>query len=319
MFNVPRWLVVLSLLAALLAAALGSRDPPALVHTAGCILITGASTGIGRAAAEALAREAPTLTILAGVRRASDADSVRGVGLPNLFPVELDVTDATSVARALAAAGARGPLVGLVNNAGLARGPTVLEFHELDGDARALFDVNVFGALRITQAALPQLRASRGRVVFVSSIFGALAPPMGGVYSASKFALEALADTLRREAGPLGVSVSVVRPGAVSTPIFASLANSTIGAAARARSPAAVAYAHLHTPADVAVEAVVERLAATTAVTDAAIVHALRAARPRTRYTVANMAGVPAVALEAMAGLLPDRWLDFVMAQKVPA
>jgi NAD(P)-dependent dehydrogenase (short-subunit alcohol dehydrogenase family) len=122
-------------------------------------------------------------------------------------------------------------LSGRIETASPARtaAPTAVEFHEVE-DARALFDVNVFGALRLTQAALPLLRASRGRVVLISSVFGAFSPPMGGVYAASKRALEALGDALRIEARPLGVAVSIVQPGAVTTPIFATLKNASIAA-----------------------------------------------------------------------------------------
>lgn len=317
----PRRLARFALLAALVAAAAAAiaalrAGPTFTVHDSGAVVISGASTGIGFSAAVALARAAPGLTVYAGVRRAADAARVRAEALRNLKPLELDVADEGSIVRALAAVEAAGaPLVGVVNNAGLARGPTAVEFHA-PGDARALFDVNFFGALRLTQLALPALRASRGRVVFVSSIFGALAPPMGGIYSASKFALEAAADALRREVAPLGVAVVIVRPGAVATPIFASLTNASLAAAVRAASPAARAYPHLHTPADLANEVKIEALAAPVAVTDAAILAALRAPRPAARFTVANIVGVPATALEWAARVLPDAALDFVLAQK---
>ncbi len=294
-----------------------SLDPLFLVHTQGLVVISGASTGIGRSAAEALARDFPGLTVLAGVRREADAASILATGLVNLRPITLDVADSRSVSLALSQIEAMNmAVVGLVNNAGVARGPTTLEYHEVDGDARSVFEVNVLGALRLTQALLPLLRASKGRVVFISSIFGALAPPMGGVYSASKFALEALADSLRREAGSMGLSVSVVRPGAVSTPIFASLSNSSIAAAVRKKTLAARTYPHLHLPADIANEVRIEALAASTDVTDEAIVHAITNPRPRTRYTVANICGVPSVVLQTLAYILPDRWLDAVLAMK---
>jgi NAD(P)-dependent dehydrogenase (short-subunit alcohol dehydrogenase family) len=294
-----------------------SLDPIVTIPTTGIILITGASTGIGRAAAEALARRAPHLTIFAGVRRKVDAVSIKAVGEPNLRPIFLDVSDQVSVARAVTQLSALGlPIVGLVNNAGVARGPTVVEFHEIEVDARSVFEVNVLGALRVTQALLPALRQAHGRVVFVSSIFGALAPPMGGIYSASKFALEALADSLRREVGPLGVSISVVRPGAVLTPIFATLTNASIAAAVRDSTPAARTYPHLHLPADLANEVRIEALAASTQVTDEAIVDALLSRRPKTRYTVANICGVPSIVLQTLAALLPDRMLDYVLSMK---
>lgn len=303
----------------LLSVFLGylSLDPQFIVHREGLVVITGASTGIGRSAAEALATQYPGLTVLAGVRREADAASIRASGLANLRPITLDVASGDSVSLAVNEIEAMNmAVVGLVNNAGVARGPTTLEFHEVDGDARSVFEVNVLGALRITQALMPMLRRSKGRVVFISSIFGALAPPMGGVYSASKFALEALADSLRREAGSMGLSVSVIRPGAVLTPIFSSLANSSIAAAVKASTLAARTYPHLHLPADIANEVRIEALAASTEVTDQAIVHALTNPRPRTRYTVANICGVPSFVLQTLAYILPDRWLDAVLAMK---
>lgn len=285
------WLSLVVALAA--AAAARFSDPLVPVHATGVVVVTGASTGIGAAAALHAARTHPGWVVFAGVRRAADAAATRALGVPNLQPLTLDVSDPASVeaaARVVDAAcdggGGRAPLplIGVVLNAGVARGPTTVEHHE-PRDAAAVFDVNVLGALRVLQRALPRLRAAQGRVVFVSSVFGALAPPMGGVYSASKFALEALADALRRETRGLAapLSVSVVQPGAVKTPIFDTLRNASIAAAAAAGSPAALAYPHLHTPADLANELRIEALADSDAVTTAAIDHALAAPRPQTR------------------------------------
>jgi len=320
---------LLALLASL-ALALLLLDPLQPVLARGAVIVSGASTGIGRDAAENLARRHAGLVVFAGVRRVEDAEAVRAVGLPNLLPVDLDVRSAASVAAAVATASATGlPLAAVVCNAGLARGPTAVEFHEVE-DARALFDVNVFGALRLTQAALPLLRASRGRVVLVSSVFGAFSPPMGGVYAASKRALEALGDALRIEARPLGVAVSIVQPGAVTTPIFATLKNASIAAslAAASAAPAAsagpahgssaavAAYPHLYTAQDAANEALLEQRADDTRCTSAAIEHAVTSARPRTRYLVANILGAPAWLLAGLVRALPDRLSDALLSQK---
>jgi NAD(P)-dependent dehydrogenase (short-subunit alcohol dehydrogenase family) len=296
-------------------------NPRYTVHERGAILITGAAKGIGRHAAEALARElGPNFLILAGVRSARDVAELRALGLPTLEAVTLDVSTEAGVNAGMREVDAAlkkhdVPLTGVVNNAGQARGPTTVEFHDA-ADAEALFAVNFFGSLRVTQAALPLLRASRGRVVFITSIFGALAPPQGGIYAASKFAMEALADSLRREVAPFGVSVSVVRPGAVATPIFATLRDASISAAVAAGSPAAKVYPHLHTAADVRNEELLERLAAGPASTTAVIMDALRAERPRTRYLCANLLGVPVRVFAALAALLPDRALDVVLGLK---
>ena len=305
-----------ALAAALLLGALLPADPLQPVHASGVVIVSGASTGIGRDAAVWLARRHAGLVVLAGVRRREDAESVRGEGLANLKPVELDVTRASSVSAALRAAEQEGlPLVAVVNNAGVARGPTPVELHELE-DARALFDVNFFGALQLTQAALPMLRAARGRVVMISSVFGAFTPPQGGVYSASKRALEGVADALRLELRGLGVAVSIVSPGAVTTPIFATLRGASIAAARAAGAAGSAAvrlYGHLYTAEDAANEQRMEALADSTRCTSEAIEHAVTAPRPRARYLVANIVGAPAWLLALVVRALPDRLADALL------
>jgi NAD(P)-dependent dehydrogenase (short-subunit alcohol dehydrogenase family) len=178
----------------------------------GAVVVTGASTGIGEATARHL-RELG-FEIFAGVRKQEDADRVQAAGLN---PVMLDVTDGASIQRARAQVEG-GRLAGLVNNAGIAvSGP--LEFIPVD-EFRHQLEVNVVGQVAVTQAFLPALRASRGRVVNISSIGGRVALPLLGPYAASKFALEAVSDSLRRELRPFGVKVVVVEPGGIKTPIW---------------------------------------------------------------------------------------------------
>jgi len=182
----------------------------------GGVLVTGASTGIGREAARLLL--AHGYEVFGTVRRTSDAESLRSDGIT---PVLMDVTDGASIAAARqtvrAALGQR-PLVAVVNNAGVpAAGP--LEFLPLDQLRHAL-EVNVVGVVAVTQAFLPELRRSSGRIVNVSSVSGRIAMPFGGPYSASKFALEAISDSLRRELLASGVKVIVIEPGSVRTPIW---------------------------------------------------------------------------------------------------
>lgn len=182
----------------------------------GGVVVTGASTGIGRETARRLA--AHGFPVFGTVRRAEDADALRAEGVT---PVLADVTDGAAIAAAagtVRAALAERPLVGLVNNAGVpAAGP--LEFLPLE-QLRYALEVNVIGVLAVTQAFLPDLRRSRGRIVNISSISGRIAMPFGGPYSASKFALEAISDSLRRELLPSGVKVVVIEPGSVRTPIW---------------------------------------------------------------------------------------------------
>ena len=182
----------------------------------GAVVVTGASTGIGAAAAELFAREG--FVTFAGVR--NDADAARVAKLhPNIRPVLLDVTDRAAIDAAAEKVAARGlPLRGVVNNAGIAvAGP--LELLPID-ELRRQFEVNVFGALAVSQAFLPQLRASKGRLIFVGSISGRFAVPFIAPYSASKFALRAFVDALRVELKPAGVAVALLEPGSVQTPIW---------------------------------------------------------------------------------------------------
>ena len=180
------------------------------------VVVTGCSTGIGLATCTLLARRG--YRVVAGVRSDADADRLRAVAPDHIEPVHLDVTsddDIQSLADLLA--DGRG-VAALVNNAGIAvPGPVELL---LTDDWRRQFEVNVFGTVAVTRALLPRLLESRGRIVNVSSISGFVAPPMLAPYTASKHAVEAFSDALRRELSSTGVRVVVVQPGDVVTPIW---------------------------------------------------------------------------------------------------
>jgi len=182
------------------------------------IFLTGASTGIGRATALRLASRG--IVVYAGVRSEADADGLRAEGGERIRPLLVEVTDPHSIDHARAViAGARDTrLAGIVNNAGIAvAGPLEL----LPAAAlRRQFEVNFFAPLAIVQAFLPLLRATRGRIVNVSSIGGKFAAPFVGAYASSKFALEAASDALRIELRPAGIAVVLVEPGGVKTPIW---------------------------------------------------------------------------------------------------
>lgn len=177
------------------------------------VVVTGASTGIGAATAHELAGRG--FHVLAGVRREQDADGLR---TENVEPVMLDITDGAAIA-ALAeriwADGQGRRLRALVNNAGISVN-SPLETYALP-DWRRLFEVNFFGHMAMTQALLPALIDSRGTVVNVSSVGGKVAMATYGPYASTKFALEAVSDSLRRELKSLGVKVVVIEPGAVTT------------------------------------------------------------------------------------------------------
>jgi NAD(P)-dependent dehydrogenase (short-subunit alcohol dehydrogenase family) len=177
------------------------------------VLVTGASRGIGRATALRLANAG--WDVRAGVRSEADgallASEAEGV-----TPVVLDITDAGQVAALDDVLPDRVDAV--INNAGVVVAAPV-EALGLD-DLRAQLEVNVVGQVAVTQAVLPRLRVARGRVIFVSSISGRVSAPFMGAYSASKYALEALADALRLELRPWGVAVSLIEPGAIDTDVW---------------------------------------------------------------------------------------------------
>jgi NAD(P)-dependent dehydrogenase (short-subunit alcohol dehydrogenase family) len=275
----------------------------------GAFVVTGASTGIGRATALRLARAGGR--VFAGVRKEADAESLRAEGLASLEPIFLDVGNGASIEAAAKhvadALGGEG-LAGLVNNAGINMGGP-LEFVDLDG-LREVFEVNTVGQIAVTQAFLPLLRAAQGRIVFVTSIGGKVSGPIIGPYTASKHALEALGDALRVELAPWGLHVAIVEPGAIATEIF--------GKARQRKSEMIVemseeARRHYEGMADAVVDSFskMEKQALPPDKVAEVIEHALTAARPKTRYLV----GVDAKAQAAMGWLLPDRLFDFVKAR----
>ncbi|MEA2459535.1 MAG: hypothetical protein QOC95_2507, partial [Thermoleophilaceae bacterium] len=178
------------------------------------VLVTGAARGIGRATALRLA--AAGWDVVAGVRRDEDGQALSAAGEGRIVSVPLDITDADQLASLSDAL--PGSLDAVVNNAGIVVGGPI-EGVPLD-DLRHQLEVNVVGQVAVTQAVMPRLRASRGRVVFVSSLSGRVSTPMSGPYNASKFALEGLADALRMEVKPWGVRVVLVEPAQTDTDIW---------------------------------------------------------------------------------------------------
>src|SRR3954468_3502434 len=186
----------------------------------GGVLITGASTGIGEATA--LKLDEAGFRVFAGVRKPEDGERLKAKASDRLSVVQpLDVTDHDSIAKARAQVESElggVPLRGIVNNAGIGSGGP-LEAIDLD-EFRQSLEVNTVGALAVTQAFLPLLRSSRGRIVNMSSIGGRLAQPFAGPYIASKFALEGVNDVLRGELLEWGIDVIAIEPGTVATPIW---------------------------------------------------------------------------------------------------
>jgi NAD(P)-dependent dehydrogenase (short-subunit alcohol dehydrogenase family) len=262
------------------------------------VLVTGASTGIGEATAIHLKELG--FDSVAAVRKDEDAERLAVSGLRT---VKLDVTDAGSIAGARGELG-DGPLAGLVNNAGIGVAAP-LEFLPLDQLRRQL-EVNLVGQLAVTQAFLPALRAGRGRIVNVSSIGGRFALPLAGAYNASKFGLEGVSDSLRRELLSQGVDVVVIEPGGVKTPIWRK--GDALATEMLADMPPEAE--RLYGPLVEAMRRETTRIAEETGIEPRevaeAIGQALTAKRPRARYLVGRDAKMRA----AMMKVLPDRLMD---------
>lgn len=274
------------------------------METRGAVVVTGASTGIGEVCA--LHLDKLEFRVFAGVRKEADGDVLRRKASERLMPVLMDVTDAASIASAAQRVGAvvgEAGLAGLVNNAGVVvSGP--LEFLPI-AELRKQFEVNVIGQIAVTQAFLPLLRKGHGRIVNMGSIAGKVATPFFGPYAASKFAMEALTDALRMELRPWGISVSIVEPGAIATPIWEK---SRRAAEEIVRNLPAEAHA-LYDRALIAVREIADRGGKAAIPADSvarAVAHALTAKKPKSRYLV----GSDAKFLAALAKFVPDRLRD---------
>jgi NAD(P)-dependent dehydrogenase (short-subunit alcohol dehydrogenase family) len=189
-------------------------------NESGAAVVTGASTGIGRATALLLDQKG--YRVFAGVRKEADAKSLAEDASDRLTPITIDVTKDRSISAAKRkvqrAAGKEG-LVGLVNNAGVGGGGPI-EFMPLDS-FRDTLEVNLIGQIAVTQAFLPLVRTAKGTIVFIASIGGRIATPFLSPYNTSKFGVEALGESLRAELKPWDIDVTVVEPGSIDTDIWA--------------------------------------------------------------------------------------------------
>lgn len=259
--------------------------PTAAQGGADAVLVTGAGTGLGLETALTLGQRG--FKVYASVLDAAQQAHVlaesdrRGVALH--APL-LDVTDNATIGPAIDAMAAGGALFGVVHNAGISlRG----YFEDCDDDEiRRVLEVNLFGAMAVTRAVLPQMRvAGRGRLVFVSSIAARVTSMGRTAYCASKFGLEGFAESLMQEVGPLGIQVSIVEPAIVNTERW------TVhrGLARRAQNPASPYHAWFQRQEELANELV--RTSPTTAADVAGTIHrALTERRPRLRYVVGRRA-----------------------------
>jgi len=268
------------------------------------IVVTGASTGMGAATAKELAHRG--FHVLAGVRREIDAEALRGDGIePRILDVTVE-SDVAAIADRVAADPLGRPLRALINNAGIAVNAPVEALPIAQW--RRVFEVNLFGHVAMIQALMPALLRSSGTVVNIGSVGGKVALPTYPAYAGSKFALEALSDSLRREVNDLGVKVVVVQPGAVKTAMAERGVATTdllktdmttdqlgrYGDLIDAMSNLARSFDTDGVPAERAAKV---------------IANAATAPRPRTRYTIGRDAAI----LVRLARVASDRILDRVV------
>jgi NAD(P)-dependent dehydrogenase (short-subunit alcohol dehydrogenase family) len=276
----------------------------------GSVVVTGASTGIGWGCVKVLT--AAGFHVFGSVRKPADAERLTKEFGATVTPLLFDVTDEAAVAagaRKVEAALGGGTLSGLVNNAGIAV-PGPLLYLKID-DFRQQLAVNLTGQLIVTQAFLPLLGADRarhgapGRIVMISSVGGKNALPLSGPYAASKFGLEGLSESLRRELMLFGIDVIVVAPGAVATPIWdkaeefdvTPFAATPYAAAITSMRSFMISLGRKGLPPEKIGEAVKT---------------ALTIAKPRTRYTVA-----PNLMQQIMTAVLPKRTMDNLIARRL--
>jgi len=268
------------------------------------VVVTGTSSGIGRATALDLA--AAGRHVFAGVRRLDDAPPAPPGDSGEITPLLLDVTDPAQVeAAAGVVAGHTGPagLDGLVNNAGIGLfGP--LEIVPVE-QFRHQLEVNVTGQLAVTQALLPLLRRARGRIVLIGSIGTRFTPPFTGPLAASKSAIATMAEALRQELAPWGIGVVLLEPASIHTEAVDKLARNAERLLAAADPRARALYGN-DFRRFVAVGLARERNGSPPQVVARAVARALTVPRPRARYLV----GKDAVPMAALAAVLPTRLLD---------
>ncbi|AJY75542.1 SDR family oxidoreductase [Paenibacillus beijingensis] len=273
----------------------------------GAVFITGASGGIGFEAVRRLA--GMDYRVFAGFRDPSYSKKLASIG-KNVVPVQIDITDPVSVQSAAKtvteALGPRG-LSGLVNNAGtIVQGP--LELLSIE-EIKQQFDINVFGQIAVTQAFLPLLRKQSGRIVNIGAVTGKTAMPFIGALSASKHALEAVTDALRVELQPWNIQVSIIEPAAIGTNIFNKAAVTAKLSLDRVQADKRKLYDQAISTVNASFAK--QPVSKTDVVVDA-IVHALTANRPRTRYAVGRGAR-----LVVLLSRFPDRIVDRLLSSSL--
>jgi NAD(P)-dependent dehydrogenase (short-subunit alcohol dehydrogenase family) len=280
-------------------------------NESGAVVVTGASTGIGRATALYLDKKG--YRVFAGVRKEADAKSLADEASDNLTPTTIDVTDDGSIKAAKdevqSAVGEDG-LVGLVNNAGVGDGGPV-ETMDLD-ILRNVLEVNLVGQVAVTQAFLPMIREVPGTIVFIASIGGRIASPFMSPYNTSKFAIEALGESLRQEVAPWAIDVVVVEPGSIDTPIWRKGAETIDEQTAKLTPTAKRLYSKQLKRMDEVLTETASRGIPPEKV--AKVIHeAIRSEKPKHRYLVGRDAKIAA----RLKGNLPDRTFTKLIGRQI--
>jgi len=285
----------------MLNTSLMNEKPVEGFHKA--VLVTGASRGLGEATALQLA--AAGFHVWAGVRNEQAASRLAAQAKQRslaLEPICLDVTDSASVAAALGEIENRtGRLFGVVNNAGIAYRAFFEDYPEQG--IRDTFEVNLFGAMRVTRRALPLLRANGGgRIVMISSIAGRIGMNSLSPYSATKFALEGFSEALSIEVKPFGIDVCLIEPGIVRTGIW----NQESRVLPEAKDPSSPSYDYFWAWEELT-DRVLKLSSLTPADVAARVVKVMRAARPKLRYVVGRRAGLTLALRKYLPGELFER------------
>lgn len=273
------------------------------------VLITGCSSGIGRAAALRLHQAG--LPVYASAR---NPDTLADLAEQGIRTLQLDVTDEASLAAAVKVVTEEHGAVGaLVNNAGSGVHGAVEDIPL--SAARGSFETNLFGAWRLTQLVLPGMREQRaGRIVNMSSVLGRFSPPGGALYQATKHSMEAFSEALRREVAPFGIKVSMIQPATVKTQFFANAMMQFAGAPGSAYQgfyDKLAAWAiEVHEGKNTA-----GKRAVTPEKVAEAIGQAVLSARPKSRYPVGPLAH----GALTMQRVLPDQAFDSFIAKQFPA
>jgi NAD(P)-dependent dehydrogenase (short-subunit alcohol dehydrogenase family) len=277
----------------------------------GAVVVTGASTGIGRATALFLDQKG--YRVFAGVRKQADAKALAADASDQLTPITIDVTKERSIKAAkdkVQRAVGKDGLVGLVNNAGVGDGGPV-ETMDLD-ILRNVLEVNLVGQVAVTQAFLPLIRKAPGTIVFIASIGGRIASPFMSPYNTSKFAVEALGESLRQELAPWEIDVVVIEPGSIDTPIWKKGAETIEDQFAKLTATTRRLYGKQLKRMDEVLTETASRGIAPEKV--AKVIHtAISSENPKHRYLVGRDAKIAA----KLKGTLPDRTFKKLIDRQV--